>query len=65
MWYSKTRDICSNWNQGEVDLECSWIEKDNQGNLVAITEDKNSLMERIVTYRSQQTFSIRKNSKYY
>lgn len=65
VWYSKTRDTCSNWNQGEVDLECSWIEKDNQGNLVDITEDKNSLMERMVTYRSQQTFSIRKNSKYY
>lgn len=37
------------WNQEEVDLEFSWIEKDNQGSLVDITEDKNNLMERMAT----------------
>lgn len=51
VWYSKTRDSCWNWNQGEVDLEFSWIEKDNQGSLVDITEGKNSLMERMASYR--------------
>lgn len=32
-----------------MDLEFSWIEKDNQGSLVDITEDKNNLMERMAT----------------